>query len=265
MIKLLIFWDIFWRNWRKLVHKFLPGLREKYNPDFVIWNSENLTSGRWPSLKHIKELHNYWFDCLTWWDHIFENIKDIKDYINSPESIQIRPINYTDSKYFKFPWVGYKKLEKNWKKLLVVNLLSNNLRDTVENSFLSIDKFLSEQKEEFDWIVVDYHKEYSSEIYMLSMFLDSKTSFVYGTHTHVQTNDDHILPGGTGMICDVWMVGALNSSIGQTYDSRILGFLTGTWAFSKPEQDMWHWIVYWVYVEIEDKKCVKIEKIKIVE
>ena len=90
------------------------------------------------------------------------------------------------------------------------------------NPFLRADEILAEySNEKLDGIIVDFHRETTAESYMLSMYLDGRTSLVYGTHTHIQTNDEHVLPGGTGMICDVGMTGALNSSIGQTYESRI--------------------------------------------
>ena len=68
---------------------------------------------------------------------------------------------------------------------------------------------------------------------MMAMYLDGRISLMYGTHTHVQTNDEHILPKGTGMICDIGMTGALDSSIGQTYESRIGRFLNGHGIFGK--------------------------------
>lgn len=102
------------------------------------------------------------------------------------------------------------------------------------NPFLRADEVLKQyEQEKLDGIIVDFHRETTSESYMLSMYLDGRASLVYGTHTHIQTNDEHILPKGTGMICDVGMTGALNSSIGQTYESRIAGFLTGNKIFGK--------------------------------
>ncbi|MDD2516262.1 MAG: TIGR00282 family metallophosphoesterase [Candidatus Gracilibacteria bacterium] len=265
MIKFLIFGDIFGRNGRRLLNKFLPGLKEKYDPDFIVGNSENLSSGKGPTLKHIKELEEIGFDCLTGGDHIFTNIKDIHNYLNNKNGIQIRPLNYFESKHFTAPGKGYKILEKNGKKILIVNLISGNLKDLVDNPFLRVEKLLEELKEKFDAIIIDFHKEFTSEGYMLSLFLDGKVGLVYGTHTHIQTNDEHVLPSGTGMISDVGMIGAYNSSIGQSYDSRIIGFLSGLQLFAKPEQDMGPGVLFGIYVEITKNKCVKIEKIRIEE
>jgi len=113
---------------------------------------------------------------------------------------------------------------------------------------------------------VDYHRETTAEIYAMSEFLSSRVSFIYGTHTHVQTNDEHILKSWTWMISDIWMVGPLHSSLGQTFETRLPRFISWLNIFSaRPEQDLWAGCLNWVYVEIEDKKCKLIEKIRIIE
>ncbi|EKE26006.1 MAG: Metallophosphoesterase [uncultured bacterium (gcode 4)] len=268
MIKLLIFWDIFWRNWRRLVNKYLPELKNKYNPDFILWNSENITSWKWPVLKHILEMKELWFDCLTWWDHTFSNLKDIKDYINEKDSIQIRPLNYYESRFYKVPWKWFRVIEKDWKKLLVINLIGSAfIWGQSFNPFIKVDEILNEfQNEKFDGIIVDFHRETTAEIYAMSEFLNGRISMIFWTHTHVQTNDEHILSNWTGMITDVWMIWSFHSSIGQTFETRLPQFISGLNIFwERPEQDLWLWCINWIFVEIEDFKCVKLDKIKIIE
>lgn len=268
MIKLLVFWDIFWRNGRRLVNKFLPDLKRQYNPDFIIWNSENITSWKWPVLKHILEMKELGFDCLTWWDHTFGNIKDIRNYLEEKKSIQIRPLNYYESKFYKVPGNGYKIIEKAGKRLLVINIIWNIFMwGNTDNPFIIIDSLLEKFiDEKFDGIAVDFHRETTAEMYSMSEFLNGKISLIYGTHTHVQTNDEHILSKWSWMITDVWMVWPLHSSIGQTFETRLPQFISGLNIFwEKPEQDLWLWCVNWIYVEISDFKCTKIEKIRIIE
>jgi len=268
-MRLLIFGDIYGRNGRRLVGEFLPWLKEKYNPDFIIGNSENLTSGKGPIPKHILELKELGFDILTWGNHTFSQVKDLTPYINSSDSIQIRPANYYEIPGgYILPGKWYKIFEKNWFRLLAINLMSDVfLWEKVYNPFLRITEILgSFSWEKLDGIILDFHRETTAESYVMSMYLDGKASFVYGTHTHIQTNDEHILPGGTGMICDVGMTGALNSSIGQTYESRIAGFLTGNKVFWRGwEQDMGPGVVNAIVVDIEAGKCIHLEKVRIRE
>lgn len=267
MIKFLILWDIFWRNGRRLVNKYIGNLKEHYSPDFIIWNSENLTSWRGPSLKHIKELEELWFDCLTWWNHIFANLADIKEYLNSPASIQVRPSNYYEVPWYEVPWKWYKIIEKNSKKIVVINIISNVFIGwQVYNPFIKIKEILWEIWNNFDAIIVDFHRETTAESYVMSEYLDWEVSLVYGTHTHVQTNDEHILKWWTWMITDIWMVWWFHSSIWQTFEWRMPQFVTWLNIFNKKiEQDLWKWILNWIYAEIENNKCLKIEKIKIIE
>lgn len=267
MLKFVIFWDIFWRNWRRVLKKYISEIKNTYSPDFLIWNSENITSWRWPSLKHIMEMKEVGFDCLTGWNHTFANLKDINSYINSPESIQIRPANYYDHPDYKVPWRWYKIVEKKWSKVLVINIMSNVfIWGQLYNPFMKVKEILDETGLDFDAILVDFHRETTAESYVMSEYLDGKASVVYWTHTHIQTNDEHILDKWTGMITDVWMIWSFHSSLGQRFEDRLPQFLTWINIFnSKPEQDLWRWVLNWLYVEIEKWKCIKIEKIKIIE
>lgn len=98
-------------------------------------------------------------------------------------------------------------------RLLVVNLMSSTfMRDSLDNPFLVIDRILSSGIS-YDGIIVDFHRETTAELANMTNYLDGRVSVVYGTHTHVQTNDERIFPKGTGMITDVGMTGALYGSI----------------------------------------------------
>jgi hypothetical protein len=148
----------------------------------------------------------------------------------------------------------------------VVNLLSSTfLKDEVYNPFLKADEILSfYARESFDAVLVDFHRETTAEIYCMAEHLSGRATFVYGTHTHVQTNDEHVLPSGTGMIADVGMTGPLHSAIGQAFEGRLPGMVTGVKLFSKKPEPLTgvpgslHAVV-----EIHEKKCVRIEKIRI--
>lgn len=265
-MKVLIFWDIYWKVGRAALKKELPMLKRKYNPDFVIANVDNISSWRWPVEKHIVEMEKLWIDAMTWGDHIFDNLSRIKDTLEEKDSKLLRPANFYESEHYKVPGRWYKILEKNGKKLLLIHLLWEVfMKFNVENPFIKVDSILKEFKhEKLDWIIIDFHKEVTSEWYGMSFFLNWRVSFIYWTHTHVQTNDDIILPNWTGIISDVWMVWSIYWVIWADYNSVEKMFLTwiNKW---KIEQSLdKNYIVNWVYLEIwEDLKSNKIEKIRI--
>lgn len=208
------------------------------------------------------------FDVLTGGNHVFSNLKDARDEFESPDSIQIRPLNYFENPYYTIPGRGYRIVERAGNRVLVVNLMSSVfMRDNLDNPFLAVDRLLnSMQDQRIDAILVDFHRETTSETCNMAYFLDGRVSVVYGTHTHVQTNDEQIFPKGTGMITDVGMTGALDSSIGQDFASRLPQFLSGTNLFGgKAEQVVGHGLLSGIFVEIEDGKCIRIEKIRIRE
>lgn len=265
-MKLLVFWDVYGRVGRKVFSENISRLKEKYNPDFTIANWENLTSGRGPIEKHILEMKAWWVDLLTSWNHIWDNESRLNWYMDREDSILIRPANYYESDFFRVPGLGYKIIEKNWLKLLVINLMSwVFMKDDMYNPFLKVDEILkSINLDELNWIIVDFHRETTAEIYALTHFLDSRVSFVYGTHTHIQTNDDMIFPGWTSIIWDIWMTGPLYSIIWANYELIKNRYLT--WMIRwKIEQELnWPALITGVYLEIDDKtkKTIHIEKFR---
>lgn len=262
MIKVLIFWDVYWRIWRKGLQKELDSLVKKYEPDFKIVNIDNISYGKWPIESHIIEFEKLGFDVLTTWNHYFDNIHKIKDYINSWKSKVIRCANFL----WDVPGEWYKIVEKNWKKLLVIHLLWQVFMWMwAENPFRKVDEILEKfSDEKLDWIIVDFHKETTSESYGMWFYLDWRVSFVFGTHTHVQTNDELILPNWTWLISDVWMNWPLFSVIWAEFETVKSVFLN--WYRDRRQEQCLdsNYLVNWVYVEIwDDGKCQKIEKINI--
>lgn len=198
---------------------------------------------------------------------MFAHIKELSDELANPESIQIRPANYYEVPGYPIPGRGTRVIEKGGKRVLVINLMSSTfLKDEMYNPFLKADEILaSHANEAFDAVLVDFHRETTSEIYCLAEYLSGRVTFVYGTHTHVQTNDEHVLESGTGMITDVGMTGPLHSAIGQAFEGRIPRMLTGMGLFSKKPEPLTEGpgSLHAVLVEIEGGKCVSVEKIRI--
>ena len=269
-MKILVFWDLVWRIGRKALKKELPKLKEKFNPDFIIANWENLASWRWPTEKLILEMEKLWIDLFTWGNHSFDNEEKIIDYMNDENSKIIRPANHIESRFYKIPWKWYKILEKKGKKILVINLMSHIfLRDQMTNYFIKLDEIIQKFKQEkFNAIIVDFHRETTSEIYALAFFtekLNSQISLLYWTHTHIQTNDEIILPSWLWLISDVWMTWWLYSVIWADYKSLEKRFLTWI-SKGKIDQDLWkNYVVNYLVAEIDDKtwKTINIEKARI--
>ena len=265
-MKVLVFWDVYWRVWRSALKKELPKLKEKHKPDFIIVNIENCSSWRWPIEKHAIELESLWIDVMTSWDHIFDNMDRISDYLDKKDSKLIRVANFYDHKNYKTPWKWYKIVENNWKRLLVVHLLWEVfINHKVINPFFKIEEILEETKnEKLDWIIIDFHKETTAEWYWLGFFLDWKVSFIFWTHTHVQTNDEIILPKWTWLLSDVWMNWPLYSVIWADFESVKKRFLTWIWKWKITQSLDNNYVVSWALVEIwDDMKCENIEKIRI--
>lgn len=275
-MRVLIFGDIFGKIGRLSLIKEIDSLKKLYKPDFVVVNWENITSGRWPIEKHMKDVHDIWVDLFTSWDHFFDNEKNLIPYLERKDCKLIRPANYYESEYYDIPGKGYKIIQNNWKKLLVINLLSETfIRDNVYNPFLKVDAILKKFEKISQWkkwrwckkvdgIIIDFHKEVSSEWYLMQNFLDGRVSFIFGTHTHIQTNDDNISELWTWLISDVWMIWSKNSIIGSNYETLKKRFLTGINKWKIEQSLDLNYIMNGVIIEIDEKtqKCISIEKIK---
>lgn len=204
-MKVLVIGDIFGRLGRSMVKKHLPELIEKHHPDFVIANSENICHGKGPKYRHVEFLRELGCDVLTAGNHSFVNADDMLEYLESEQCIQIRPANYYESVYApRMPGKGFIIVEKNGSKLLVISLLSSTfMRDQLFNPFIRVQEIIDAYGDGVDGIVVDFHKEVTSEGFAMANLLDGRASLVYGTHTHVQTNDEQIFPKGLGFMSDV--------------------------------------------------------------
>ena len=265
-MKILAFGDIYGRIGRRAFLEYFPLLKREHNPDFTIVNIDNITSGRGVVEKHAKEIEAAGVDVMTGGDHIIDNLKNITDYLDADNSPLLRPANLWESSKYVFPWVGHKLLEKNWKKLLIIHLLGHAFMDkfNARNAFLEADAILDLYKDrEVNNVIIDFHKEATAEIQWLARYLDGRVSAVFWTHTHVQTNDDIILPKGTGLLWDVWMNGPLNSVIGAEFGSVKRMFLTGIFKWKIEQSLDPHYLINAVLFELDDAgKCISIEKIK---
>ncbi len=218
-VKVLFVGDIVGRPGRAAVRRFLPGLIERYQPDFVVGNAENAAGGYGLTEAVAEELFGLGFDALTSGNHIWR--REFLPYLAKAEKV-LRPANYPAGAVGK----GHLVLSKGDQKLGVLNLEGRVFMRNLECPF-RVGALLAEKLQaETRCILVDFHAEATSEKLALGWYLDGKVSAVVGTHTHVQTGDERILPQGTAYISDVGMTGLRDGVIGMRKDQAIEMFLT---------------------------------------
>lgn len=223
-MKILFFGDIDGKIGRKAVAKILPRWQKKYRPDIIIANADNVTHGRGMNQRHFDYLSELGIDIFTAGDHTLER-KEAEALLNSSEIVVLRPFNLEGD----FPGRGEAIFSIRQKKLLVISLLGRVFMDEpVSNPFQAIDSILDKYKSsEYDLAIVDLHAEATSEKHAFAWYVDGRVNAVFGTHTHVQTADERILPKGTAAISDVGFCGAIDSVIGVDKKEIINHFLTG--------------------------------------
>lgn len=220
-MQILFIGDIMGRPGREVVARALPFIRSEYGHfDFVIANGENSAAGRGLTEKVMNELFSMGIDILTSGNHIWDK-KSFVPLLDS-ETRVLRPANYPDGA----PGRGMGLYEKNGEKLAVICLQGRVFMPPLDCPFKKVKKLLKEI--ETPAVFVDIHAEASSEKRALACWLDGKVSAVVGTHTHVQTADEGVLPGGTAFISDVGMTGGHAGVIGMTYQSVLPKFLYST-------------------------------------
>lgn len=220
-MKILFIGDIVGKPGREMVRKYMPLLREREGIDFAIGNAENAAGGSGVTPSIAEELFNSGLDVLTSGDHIWKK-RDIYDYIDRSDKL-IRPLNYPSGA----PGKGSTVITlKNGTKVAVINLIGRVFMDAVDCPFDRVRTELRTIKDEAKIIIVDIHAEATSEKVAMGWFLDGKVSAVLGTHTHIQTADEKILPGGTAYLTDCGMTGPYESVIGRRKEEIITRFLT---------------------------------------
>lgn len=221
MLKVLFFGDLVGKIARKALAAKLPELIKELKPDFVIANGENIAHGKGITKKTCQEVFDAGIDLLTLGNHIADK-KDFVELLDDPESRIIRPANYPEG----VPGKGIKILEKNKKHLAIINLLGRPFMREIPDDPFRVFDVLTQHLPVNTPIFVDFHGEVTSEKKAFGYYVDGRASVVAGTHTHVQTADERILPKGTGYITDVGMVGAKESVIGVVVEGSLKTHLT---------------------------------------
>jgi metallophosphoesterase (TIGR00282 family) len=221
VLTLLFLGDIVGEPGRSAVIRRLPELKEKFALDFIIANGENAAGGRGITGKITIDLLRAGVSVVTTGDHIWDQ-KDIFTYIDTEPRL-LRPINYPAGA----PGQGSIILETPKGKVGVINVQCRTfMLPILENPFEVVAAAVEGMRAETPNIIVDVHGETTSEKIALGRFLDSKVSAALGTHTHVQTADEQIFPGGTAFMCDAGMCGPVNSILGRAVEPIVNRFVT---------------------------------------
>ncbi len=210
-MKILFIGDIVAKPGRAAVKEVLPDLIKKEKIDLCVANIENLTHGKGATKEKVDEMRESGVDIFTSGNHIWFR-KEFTEVLNSDPTV-IRPANYPgDSPGFGFTYANVGK-----EKVLITNLLGRQwIDEPVDEPYRTVDTLLLDQvdKEKPSAILVDIHAEATSEKNAMAWFLDGRVTAVLGTHTHIPTCDEWILPKGTAFVTDVGMSGALHSVLG---------------------------------------------------
>ncbi|HEV3408971.1 MAG TPA: TIGR00282 family metallophosphoesterase [Chthoniobacterales bacterium] len=221
MLTVLFLGDVVGEPGRTAVISRVPELKQQHAIDFVVVNGENAAGGRGITPKITIDLLRAGISVITTGDHIWDQ-KEIIPFIDTEPRL-LRPINYPTGA----PGGGSIVLETPKGKVGVINVQGRTfMQPILENPFEAVDQAVAEMRTETLIILVDAHAETTSEKIAVGRFLDGRVSAVLGTHTHVQTADEQIFPGGTAFICDAGMCGPNESILGRSIDPIVNRFIS---------------------------------------
>lgn len=220
-MKLLFVGDIVGRAGRKALSDHLKGLVSQYQIDLVIANGENAAAGYGLTGPILKELFSCGVDVVTSGNHIWDK-REIVPFLDHEQRL-LRPANYPPG----LPGRGTGVYETaGGVRVGICNLEGRVFMKNLDCPFRAADLLIEELRQATSVILVDFHAEATSEKQALGYYLDGRVSAVIGTHTHVQTADERILPGGTGYLTDVGMSGSRDAIIGNEKDAALERFLS---------------------------------------
>ena len=257
-VKILVVGDIIGKGARNAFALFLPKLKEKYNYDIIAVNAENTTHGRGLNHKHYKMYKEMGIDVLTMGNHVIDNT-EIFDYINETNDLVVPGnVNYKQDvmenhKVVVYDFKGYKI-----KFINLLSIINNKAKLDITNHLDYFDKVYEEDKNSI--YIIDFHAEMTLAKNVMGYYADGRASLVYGTHTHVQTADERILPNKTAYITDVGMCGSIDSVIGYDYQSFIDRQSKKTSTFVSIRKPFMINAIY-VEIDLDTKQALKIERI----
>jgi metallophosphoesterase (TIGR00282 family) len=257
-MRVLFIGDIVGEPGRSAVRALVPGLVKEHKIDFVMANCENAAAGKGITPKITEYLLDSGIHVLTSGNHIWDR-QEIIPYIEAQPRL-LRPANFPKLT----PGTGCGIFEtRTGEKIGVINLCGKLFMDSYEHPFLTASDLVEELGKQTRLIIVDFHAEATSEKIAMGWYLDGKVSAVIGTHTHVQTADERILPKGTAYITDIGMTGPMNSVIGMDKEKAIYRFLTLIPQRLEPaKDDVWlHGVI--IDLDVESGRSLAIRRLAV--
>jgi len=219
-MRILAVGDLVGESGVRKLKEILPKIKKEENIDFVITNGENSAGGMGITEKNFKDILEAGTNVITMGNHTWGK-KDIFKIIDNPQLL--RPANYPKGVVGK----GIGIYECKGKKIAVMNFIGRvDINILSENPFIIVKEMVDEIKDTVDIIIIDFHAEATAEKIAMARYLDGKITALFGTHTHVQTADEQILPQGTAYITDIGMTGPKDSVIGMDIQASIKRFET---------------------------------------
>lgn len=257
-MKVLFIGDIVGSPGREMVFDYLPRLKKKWSPDIIIANGENAASGRGITKAIYEDLLFAGVDIITMGNHTWDQ-KEIFDFIDDAEYL-IRPANFSE----EAPGKGMTTISRNGVTLSVINLHGRTFLPPHDDPFAKATQLVEQAKQISPLVFVDFHAEATSEKIAMGWHLDGKASVVVGTHTHVQTADERILPEGTAYLTDAGMTGPYDEILGMEKEAVLYRFQTNLpTRFEVPKKGRTQ--LSGLFVELDDQtgKALQIERILI--
>jgi 2',3'-cyclic-nucleotide 2'-phosphodiesterase len=255
-MKVLMIGDIVGRPGRQIVKEALLPLREERGIDFVVANCENAAAGAGVTPGIADELFQAGVDVLSSGNHVWRR-KEARELLKLDPRV-IRPANYPAG----VPGAGSTvALSVSGLKVGVLNIMGRVFMDPLDCPFRTAERELERLRMVTPIVIVDMHAEATSEKVAIGWFLDGKVSCVFGTHTHIPTADERILPKGTGYLTDVGMTGPYDSVIGRKVDQILERFLTSIPIHSDVAEGNVRMHALLVEVETDTGKTLTIERI----
>ncbi len=258
-MKILFFGDVIGKLGRRALAKALPSYKQKYKPDLIIANAENLAHGAGVTISTVEEIIAMGVNILTGGNDMFNKGEYEEVFLQFKDNL-IRPANYPEA----VPGQGYITLKIRQHRICIINLNGRVFfNEHLDDPFKKFDEIYQLLKiKTNDIVLVDFHAEATSEKSALGWYIDGRANALVGTHTHIPTSDMKILPQGTAFVTDVGMVGARDSIIGVEKEGPLKMFLTQLPArFERPENGLAQIGAILLEIDEVSLRMIKIERV----
>ena len=257
-INVLLIADIIGKPGLEITSHLLSHLKKKYHIDLCIANGENGAAGKGLTEKIARMYFSIGIDVITSGNHIWDN-KNFYSFLTVNDRI-LRPYNYPEGNIGR----GYTIINiADHIQVLVLNLQGKTFMFPIDCPFLAVRRVIEKYKNDVNIIIIDFHAEASAEKMALAWYVDGEVSAVLGTHTHVQTADERILPLGTAYITDVGMTGSFDSVIGMKKQIAIERFMKQVPIRYQPATDNVRLCAVVITIDIETGKATAIKRLQL--